>query len=114
MRDNENGRATRFHMHDGLGQRLLAGFVEVGVRLIQDNQARRAVDSTGQPDSLTLTTGEVDAVATDNRVITFRQQKNHFVNARNSCSSDHAIWVNIGKPGNVLADTAFEKLNILR
>ena len=62
VRDNENGRATRLHMHDGLGQRLLAGFVEVGVRLIEDNQARRAVDGAGQSDSLTLTTREVDAV----------------------------------------------------
>lgn len=35
--DDENGRATRFHIHDGVGQCLLAGFVKVGVRFIEDD-----------------------------------------------------------------------------
>ena len=66
---------------EGLGQRDLAGAVEVRVRFVEHEQARVSVERTCQRDALTLTGRQHHAHLVDHGVVAFGERKHHLVHA---------------------------------
>ncbi len=67
--DGDHRRAPRLQVCDGGEQGGFTGHVEIGVGLIEDDDARIAEERTGERDPLPLAAGQRGAAVTDLRVI---------------------------------------------
>ena len=73
VRDDDDDAAARAHAEDGAGQRLLALAVEIGVRLVEHDQERVAVERAGQRDALALAGRKRRAALADLGLVALRQ-----------------------------------------
>ena len=57
MSDDDKGHPHLFELRDCLGERRFSSLVEIGVWLIENDEARAAKHRAREPDALTLTAG---------------------------------------------------------
>ena len=76
------GGTLLLEMQHGLRQRGLALFVQIGVGLVQHDNARIAVQGARQADALALSAGKGRALVADLGVVALGQGQNHFMHAR--------------------------------
>ena len=67
--DDDDDALAFAHAENCAGQRFVALGVEVGVRLIENDQERIAVDRAGERDPLRLAGGKRSALLADRRVV---------------------------------------------
>ena len=79
------------HPLDGPGQRMLALVVEVGVRLVEDDKERIAVERAGETDALALSAGERGTALPDLRLVALRQAQDHLVDVGSHRRPDHVL-----------------------
>ena len=123
--DVEHGRALRDH-HDGdapllaraqrLGQRLLAGGVEVGVRLVEHDQRRIAEERARQRDALLLAARERRAAALQHGLVAVAARWQIM-----SCTPvsigrlvDRLVGQIVAHAADIVLDGAGEQLDLLR
>src|SRR6056297_3799086 len=58
VRHDHHGAPVLAQLDDGMGQRLVAAGVEVGIGFVQNHVARHAIDGSCQPETLYLPAGE--------------------------------------------------------
>ena len=81
MRDDNDSTPGGFHRGERVAKRFFALFVEIGVWLVQNKQARIAVKGARETNSLTHTAGQRNAAFADRRVITIRQPEDYLMRA---------------------------------
>ena len=115
MRDDHHSRAARFRQLNGGTQCLLAIGVEIGVRLIQQDQFSIAKERTGKTDTLALTTGKLVAIAPYFGLVAGRQRQNHLMRLREH-GRGHDVLVPrmFVKAGDGFGHGAAQKLHVLR
>ena len=77
-------------------QRGFAVRVQTGVRLVEHDHARPAVQRARQPDPLALAAGEMAAGVADLGVVALRQGQDHLVHAGGLRRGDHRVRIGIG------------------
>ena len=58
MGDDDGGDAAGLERLERVQERLLAGQIEAGIGLVEDDEARVAVERAGQADALALAAGQ--------------------------------------------------------
>ena len=81
VRDQHDDGAARLEVGDGLAQGQLALVVEIGVRLVEHDQERVAIERARQRDALALSARERFAAFADRGVIAVRQPEDQLVRA---------------------------------
>ena len=114
MRHHHADAAARPHPLDRLSQRAFALRVEVGVRLIEDDEERIAVQGPSQPDTLALAGRKPVPAVTEFGIVTPRKVQDHLVDAR-GLRGRHDIGGRgtILEPGDVLGDGPGKQLGFL-
>ena len=79
------------HSLDRPGQRLLALVVEIGVRLVEHDEERIAVERAGQADALALAAGQAGTALADLRLVAVRQAQDHLVDVGSLGGRDHRL-----------------------
>ena len=69
MADDHHRRAPSLEFVNGAGQRSLTGLVQIGVGLVEDDEARVAVDRPGETYTLALPAGKLGPGVADLRVV---------------------------------------------
>ena len=108
MGDQDHTAALGLHLHNGAGQGGFADGVEVGVGFIEHNQARLAIQCTGQGHPLFLATGQAAAVVAQDRVIPVGQAQDQFMHTGLLRSLHHTLGVGIAKARDVVGNAAAE------
>ena len=113
---NDDDDAFAFaHAKNCMGQRFVALGVEVGVRLIENDEEWIAVDCAGERDPLRLAGGKRSALLADRRVVALRQRDNQVMNADFFGRRDYRFGVGLDlESGDVLRHRAAQQLNVLR
>ena len=117
VRDQDNGCPRRLGRADGCDQCLLALAVEVGIRLVQDQQCRVAVECPCQADPLALPARQDRARLTDLGGVALRQALDQFVDARHLRRPDDVVKdrrVQLREAADVLGHGTGEELDVLR
>jgi hypothetical protein len=106
---------ARPHSENGLGQRLLSLAVQVGVRLVQDNQEGIAIERTGKRHTLPLPGREHGAAFADLGLVPLGKSEDHLVHPGGLCGFDDGCGLGLGvEAGDVVRDRPGEELDILR
>ena len=96
-------------------QGRLAGRVEIGVRLVENDQDRIAVDGARQADALALTGRQPSAAGADPHIVALRQRENVVVHRGAAGRTADRVRRRIGiEARNILRDRAVEQFDVLR
>ena len=115
MRHHDHDAAARAHAQDRLRQRLVAVGIEIGIRLVQHDQERIAIERARQRDALALAGRKHGAGFADLGVVAFRQPHDHVVHAGGLRRRDHRLGRRVGlEARDVLRHRAGEQLDVLR
>ncbi len=93
MSDDKHRGAALPEFLQRLGEHLFARIVQVGVRFIEQYEARFAVQRAGQADALALAAGQATAIGPDQGVVAIRQLQNQFMHPGHARGSDHGWCV---------------------
>ena len=88
---HDHGDAARLEFGERGEQRRFAGGVEIGVRLIEHDEPRLAVQRARERDALALAAREHRAAVADLRVVAVRQLQDHFVCVREPRRANDAL-----------------------
>ena len=89
MGDDDDDAAAVAHAHDGLAERFVALGVEIGVRLVQHDQERIAVERARERDALRLPGRERGAAFADLGLVALGQADDQIMDAgRRGCRDD--------------------------
>ncbi len=98
-----------------LAQRFVALGVEIGVRLVQNDQERVAVKRARKRNALGLPGRQRGAAFADLGLVAFRQPDDQIVHARRGRRRDHRLGVHgFSEAPDVLRHGAGEQLDVLR
>ena len=115
MRDHDGNGAARAQPQDCARQRLIAFGVEIGIRLVQYDQKRIAVEGARKRDALRLSGRECAAVLADHGVVALGQVNDEIVHAGRLGRGDHGIGIRrILEATDVLRHRAVEQFDVLR
>ena len=116
VRHDDHRRSGLPQRGNGLGQGIIAGHIQIGVRLVQHHDGGQSKDRAGQPQPLYLSTRQLDPVtAAQLRGIAIGQFQDHLVYASQPGGGDH-IGIIGGriKAGDIVADRAGQQAHGLR
>lgn len=115
LRDQDHRHATLLRLFHAVGQRLLADGIQVGVRLVEDDEGGISEESTRQCDALLLSPGKRDPVTFEDGFVSGAKLANHVVHAGNCRSIVDVLVRQVGaEPANVLFYGARKQLDLLR
>ena len=115
MGDNHHCRAARFRQLNGGTQRLLAFWIEIGIRFIQQDQLAIAKERTGKTDTLALPPGELVTVAPYLGLVAGWQRQDHLMRLREHGRGDDVLVPRVFvKAGDGFGHGAAKKLHVLR
>src|ERR1051326_322427 len=115
VRDYDNDAASAAHPENRLGERFLAGGVQIGARLIEHDQEWIAVERPRPRHALALAGRKRGALLADRGVVTVRQIEDELVHAGGLRRRDDRPGVRFGlEPRNVLGDRPGDQLHVLR
>ena len=114
MPDDDQGDTRPLEGLDRLGERRLAGLIEVGVGLVEDDEARVAEHRARQPDALALPARQPHPAVADVGVVTLRKMPDHLVRMGVRRRLDYRLVVDYLHARNVVAHLAGEQLDVLR
>src|SRR6056297_636329 len=110
LRDEDKGDPVRSRVLDRLGERLVAGDVEVRVRLVQHDQPRTAEERARQCDALLLSARQWRSVGGDHRLVSVRERRDHVVDVgEDGRLVDLLVGGVVAHPADVVLDRAGEK-----
>src|SRR5262245_66684054 len=114
MRDHNDNATACADARYCFGQSVITIGVEIGIRLVKDDQKRFAIERTSESYSLALTRRESRSGFADPRLVSFREVKNKLVYAGRLCCKDYClrIWRRF-EATDILGDRAVKQLNIL-
>ena len=115
MRDDDDDAAARATREDRLGQGFVAFGIEIGIRLVEHDQERIAVERARQRDALRLTGRERSPLLADLGLVAFGQTDDELVHAGGLGGGDDGLGVGLGlEAGDVLRHRAGQQLDVLR
>src|SRR5437667_10183378 len=115
MRNQDHDGTARLEVDNRLLQCNYALIIEVGVRLIENDEEGIAVESARQRDALSLPAGKSLSALANFGVIALRKPQNHVVGARRPRGTQHRIGIGRdAHSGDILGDGSLEKLDGLR
>ena len=114
MRDDDDRGAALLQLRDTFGERRVALGVEVGARLVENDEARLAEDGAGQRDALSVAARQDGAALADLRVVAVREPEDHLVDAGNLRRRDHLDVHFALEAADIGGDAVGEKLDVLR
>ena len=113
--DDDNRTAALPHSGDGTDQRHFTGRVEIGIGLIQNDQAWIAVKRPRESQTLPLPGREAPAALPDHRVVAIGHAEHERVNVGLLSGIDDRLGIGrLLEAGNVFSDCAVEKFAFLR
>ena len=95
-------------------QRRITLFIEIGIRLVEHQQPRLAVQRARQRDALPLSAGKQATALADLGVVAVRQLQDQVVRVRQLRSADHRFGIRLLQARDVGGDAAREQLHVLR
>jgi hypothetical protein len=114
VRHHHDGRAGRLEACDRLGQRLIAGRVEVGVGLIENDDRRITVERPRERNALAHAPRQRLAGRPHRRLVATREPQDGVVHAGCARRRNDFAGFDRAMTGDVLRDRAFEQDDILR
>ncbi len=114
MRHHEHGAPLRAHRLQRGDERGVAGLVEVGVRFVQHDERRIAVERSRQRDALPLASGKGEARFPQRGVIALRQTQDEVMHIGALRRFDDARGIRLLEARDVFGDRALEELDVLR
>ena len=112
--DDKDRSPARLQLLDRLDQRRFADVVEIGVGLVEHDQAGVAIERAGEPDALALAAGQHAAAVADAGVVALGHPQDHLVHARAPGGVDDRFGIDVAEARDVLGDGAVEQLDVLR
>ena len=107
--------AARAHAENGLGERLLAFGVEIGIGLVEHDQERLAVERAGERDPLLLAGRQRRPALAELGLVAGGQVDDQVVHAGGLGRGDYGCRGRVLlEPGDVLRNRSLEQLDILR
>ncbi len=98
---------TLLGSHEGAGQCLLAGMIEIGIRLVEHDEARIAEERARETDPLTLAARERASIHADDGLVALRELRDHFVHVGQfGRVEDILVRQVVAHPGNIGLDAA--------
>src|SRR5687767_9756832 len=115
VRHHDDDAASRPNPLDGLRQGPLPLRVEIGIRLVQNDQEWIAIECARQRDPLALACRKTEPPFADAGLVSVRELDNHVVNARRQRRCDNAVvvreWI---EPRDVFCNGAGKQFDGLR
>ena len=115
MRDDDHDPAARANAENGLGERLLAFGIEIGIGLVEHDQERLAVESARERNSLLLSSGQRRPALAELGLVAGGQIDDQVMHAGGLGRGDYGCRGRVLlEAGDVLRNRSFEQLDILR
>ena len=112
--DHHDDRAIVTGLFDRAHQRSFANCIEIGVRLVQHDQARAIVKASRKADALPLTAGKGQPPVADRRIVAKRQAPDHFMHIGKPRRFEHPVRIAFAHARDIILDGAFKKRHRLR
>src|SRR5262249_37580026 len=114
LRDDDDGGIVIPGPADRQSKRIVARAVQIGIRFIENDEARPAEERPRQPDPLALSAGEVDAAWPQQCLIAIGKPDDHLMRAGKLSGGDDHLRRCVGShPRDVLGHRAWEELWML-
>ena len=113
MADDHHRRAPSLEFVNGAGQRSLTGLVQIGVGLVEDDEARVAVDRPGETYTLALPAGKLGPGVADLRVVALGEAEDHVVGMGELRGIDDSLVIALSHAGDVVTDRTREQFDVL-
>ena len=114
VRDDDDGRATRFGRGEGGQYRSLTFAIKIGVGFIEYNVFRVAKHCAGESDPLLLSTREQRSAVSNVCIVSFGETNNEFVGIGGLCRGNDLFVACLLITRNVLAHRTRQQFDVLR